>query len=82
MSALPVPQPEDSDEQLPIDSKTIGDINRTPPMPFNSDQVRQMRRKVRGYTGYLLIEVKDGIVLEDGIHRIRNLNQIIEPTEK
>lgn len=76
MTALP--QPENNDKQLPIDSKMIGDINRTPPMSFNSDQVRQLRRKVRGYTGYLLIEVCGGIIPEDGIHRIRNLNQIIE----
>jgi hypothetical protein len=60
MSALPVPQPEDSDKHLPIDSKLIGKINKTPKVPFNSDQVRGLRRKGNGVTGYMVIPLIDG----------------------
>jgi hypothetical protein len=59
MSALPVPQPEDNDK-LPIDSKLIGKINKTPKTSFNSEQVRGLRKKSNGVTGYMVIPLIDG----------------------
>jgi hypothetical protein len=83
MSALPVPQPEDSDKHLPIDSKLIGKINKTPKVPFNSEQVRGLRRQTSGYTGYVLIPMRQGDFSLEDVHLIPDvLNLIREVPEK
>jgi hypothetical protein len=69
--AIPVQQPNDENEQLPITPEMIGKINGMKPSALSAEQVRILRRLLNGYTGGILLEAVDGQVIHDGIHRIR-----------
>lgn len=77
MTALPQPEYNDDEQILPIDSELIGKINKTPKMPFNSDQVRGLRRQTSGYTGYVLIPMVRGNFSLDDVHLIPDVLNLI-----
>lgn len=72
MNALPEPHDnEKKNNQLPVTPGLIGKIQGTQPTGINSDQLRELKRLLNGYTGGILIEAVNGHVVKDGIHRIK-----------
>lgn len=83
MTALPLPQPEENDEEkLPFipSTRMIEAATNQQVSTLNAEQVRKLRRIIRrDFTGCVVIVVKDGNVVKDGIYQIKQF--IIEPTE-
>jgi hypothetical protein len=70
MSALPAPQSNDDEKPiLPLTPELIGKINGMKPSGITSDQIRELKRLLNGFTGGILLESVNGRVVE--VHRIK-----------
>jgi hypothetical protein len=70
MSALPSPQSNDDEHPLlPLTPELIGKINGMKPAGITSDQMREFKRMLNGFTGGILVESVNGRVV--ALHKIK-----------
>lgn len=63
MNTVLLSQPQPSDTQFPMTPEIISSINGKKAAGISSDQVRELKRMLNGYTGGILLEVQHGHVV-------------------
>lgn len=66
-------------EQLPFSSEIIGTVTGSTPPVLNAERRRKVDHLAKGYTGCIVMVVKNGRIVKDGMYRVQQF--IIGPTD-